>query len=52
LHRRPDPESAWQLIESLLTPAHLVCITGSFFLAAEMRQYAEPARRVALHGVA
>jgi dihydrofolate synthase/folylpolyglutamate synthase len=31
------PEMAWRQCRSLLTPQHLVCITGSFFLAAEMR---------------
>ncbi len=41
LHRRPDPQTAWQLVESLASPAHLVCITGSFFLAAEMRPLIE-----------
>lgn len=41
VHYRPTPETAWQLIASLMSPAHLVCITGSFFLAAEMRQFAE-----------
>jgi dihydrofolate synthase / folylpolyglutamate synthase len=34
----PDPASAWQLAHELATPEHLVCITGSFFLAAEMRR--------------
>jgi dihydrofolate synthase / folylpolyglutamate synthase len=41
LHFRPTPETAWQLVESLVSPEHLVCITGSFFLAAEMRQFAD-----------
>ncbi len=48
LHVRPDPGSAWQLIESLMSPAHLVCITGSFFLAGEARQHVEASRRVTL----
>jgi dihydrofolate synthase/folylpolyglutamate synthase len=48
LHVRPNPEAAWRLIESLASPAHLVCITGSFFLAAETRQYAESPGRVAM----
>ena len=48
LHLRPGPEAAWRLVESLATPAHLVCITGSFFLAAEARQYAESFGRVPL----
>jgi dihydrofolate synthase/folylpolyglutamate synthase len=48
LHVRPDPGSAWRLIESLVTPAHLVCITGSFFLAAEARQHVEASPCVTL----
>ena len=48
LHVRPNPEAAWRLSESLASPAHLVCITGSFFLAAETRQYAESPGRVAM----
>jgi dihydrofolate synthase/folylpolyglutamate synthase len=48
LHLRPNPEAAWRLIESLVSPAHLVCITGSFFLAAETRRYAESPGRVAM----
>jgi len=48
LHLRPSPETAWRLVESLVTPAHLVCITGSFFLAAEARQYAESFGRLPL----
>ncbi len=32
-----DPKTAWQQIRSLATANHLVCITGSFFLAAEIR---------------
>jgi dihydrofolate synthase/folylpolyglutamate synthase len=31
------PALAWQYCESIVTPQDLVCITGSFFLAAEMR---------------
>lgn len=30
-----DPASAWQRACELATPEHLVCITGSFFIAAE-----------------
>jgi dihydrofolate synthase/folylpolyglutamate synthase len=48
LHVRPTPEAAWRLIESLAAPTHLVCITGSFFLAAEARHFAESAGRVAI----
>jgi dihydrofolate synthase/folylpolyglutamate synthase len=34
---RETPDAAWQLCRSLVGPDDLVCITGSFFLAAEMR---------------
>ena len=51
LHVRPDPGSAWRLIESLVSPAHLVCITGSFFLAAEVRQHVEVSPCVTLQRV-
>jgi dihydrofolate synthase / folylpolyglutamate synthase len=32
-----NPAAAWNQVHELATPDHLVCITGSFFLAAEMR---------------
>lgn len=32
-----DPEAAWRAARSRLTPDHLACVTGSFFLAAELR---------------
>ena len=48
IHARPGPESAWRLIQSLATPTHLVCVTGSFFLAAEIRQHMESPRPVVL----
>ena len=32
------PASAWQYCETIVSPDDLVCITGSFFLAAEMRR--------------
>ena len=32
-----DAESAWQAARSQATPNDLICITGSFFLAAEMK---------------
>lgn len=38
----PSPRAAWQRIASLTTPSHLICVTGSFFLAAEIRQYLAP----------
>jgi dihydrofolate synthase/folylpolyglutamate synthase len=34
---RESPESAWNHVQSLVQPDDLICITGSFFLAAEMR---------------
>lgn len=33
----PDPAAAWNEILRLATPDDLVCVTGSFFIAAEMR---------------
>jgi dihydrofolate synthase/folylpolyglutamate synthase len=36
-HVCSDPATAWRLAQHLATPEHLVCITGSLFLAAEMR---------------
>ncbi|MGB6042521.1 MAG: folylpolyglutamate synthase/dihydrofolate synthase family protein [Pirellulales bacterium] len=32
-----DPVAAWQAVRQVITPDALVCITGSFFIAAEMR---------------
>jgi dihydrofolate synthase/folylpolyglutamate synthase len=32
-----DAASAWTAVQARLTPDHLVCIAGSFFIAAEMR---------------
>lgn len=32
-----EPQSAWQRARELAGPADLICITGSFFLAAELR---------------
>jgi dihydrofolate synthase/folylpolyglutamate synthase len=42
------PEAAWQRCQSIVTPEHLVCVTGSFFLAAEMRSLVAAARAVSL----
>jgi dihydrofolate synthase/folylpolyglutamate synthase len=42
-----DATSAWTAVQARLTPDDLVCIAGSFFIAAEMRaamRAAEPAR--------
>lgn len=33
-----DPAMAWQAARQQLSPEHLVCVTGSFFIAAEMRR--------------
>lgn len=33
----PEPSSAWQLAQTETGPDDLICITGSFFLAAELR---------------
>jgi dihydrofolate synthase/folylpolyglutamate synthase len=33
----PEPNAAWQRARALAEPADLICITGSFFLAAELR---------------
>ncbi len=48
LHLRPDPSSAWQLARALTTPAHVVCVAGSFFLAAEVREHLEASCQEAL----
>jgi dihydrofolate synthase/folylpolyglutamate synthase len=34
----PHPASAWEAMHQLATPADLICVTGSFFIAAEMRR--------------
>jgi dihydrofolate synthase/folylpolyglutamate synthase len=36
-HVAADPLAAWRLACERATRDHLICITGSFFLAAEMR---------------
>jgi len=33
----PNPASAWDAVRELANPEDLICITGSFFIAAEMR---------------
>jgi dihydrofolate synthase/folylpolyglutamate synthase len=40
LHEAEEPLAAWQLAHSLSGDDGLVCITGSFFLAAELRSAA------------
>lgn len=37
-HWAPDPASAWKLAQRFAGPADLICITGSFFVAAELRE--------------
>ncbi len=36
-----DPESAWKMVVTSATADDLICITGSFFIAAEMRSVIE-----------
>lgn len=42
LHAVVRPLAAWQLARAIARPADLICITGSFFLAAELRSHLEP----------
>ncbi len=37
-HVSLDPAAAWEMARQLASPDHLICVTGSFFLAAEMRR--------------
>lgn len=37
IHAALTPSEAWRVAESLAGPDDLICITGSFFLAAELR---------------
>jgi dihydrofolate synthase/folylpolyglutamate synthase len=37
VHIAADPQTAWRLAQSMAKPDHLLAITGSFFIAAEMR---------------
>ncbi|MBS0265232.1 MAG: bifunctional folylpolyglutamate synthase/dihydrofolate synthase [Planctomycetes bacterium] len=37
-HRTADAASAWKLARRLAAPTDLICATGSFFLAAELRE--------------
>jgi dihydrofolate synthase/folylpolyglutamate synthase len=34
----PGPPEAWNQVRSLATPDDLICVTGSVFIAAEMRE--------------
>ncbi len=36
-HTCTDPATAWRLAMQLAAPEHLICVAGSFFIAAEMR---------------
>jgi dihydrofolate synthase/folylpolyglutamate synthase len=38
LHVAADPPSAWKLARRLVGKPDLVCVTGSFFIAAELRE--------------
>ena len=35
-----DPHTAWRIAQQITSAESLICITGSFFIAAEMRQLA------------
>lgn len=50
LHVAADPAAAWKLARRLTGPDDLVCVTGSFFIAAELRELivSEPAAGVPL----
>jgi dihydrofolate synthase/folylpolyglutamate synthase len=37
----PDPPAAWRQARELATKDHLICVSGSFFLAAEIRHAIE-----------
>ena len=37
-HAAADPAAAWKLASRLAGPEDLICITGSFFIAAELRE--------------
>lgn len=38
VHCAADPMTAWKLARRCATPEDLICITGSFFIAAELRE--------------
>ena len=48
LHVCPDPPSAWQMVQTLASPQHFICVAGSFFLAAEIREYIEASGHAAV----
>ena len=41
VHLCESPAVAWQKCQAITAPDHLICVTGSFFLAAEMRPIIE-----------
>jgi folylpolyglutamate synthase/dihydropteroate synthase len=43
LQSRETPAAAWELAQRWAAPDELACITGSFFIAAEMRGLATAA---------
>ena len=38
VHVAPDAVAAWKLARRFATPVDLICVTGSFFIAAELRE--------------
>lgn len=36
--QEPNPQRAWQRVQATLHPQSLACVTGSFFIAAELRR--------------
>jgi len=44
LHTAATPAEAWSLARRLAGPDDTICITGSFFLAAELRPVVSPSR--------
>src|SRR6185369_8427576 len=38
VHRANDPAAAWKLAQRFAEPNDLICVTGSFFIAAEVRE--------------
>lgn len=48
VHVAGDPTSAWKLARRLAGAEDLICITGSFFIAAELRELIVDARGAAL----
>ncbi|MGE5194686.1 MAG: bifunctional folylpolyglutamate synthase/dihydrofolate synthase [Deltaproteobacteria bacterium] len=38
VHAAADPAAAWKLARRLANPEDLICVTGSFFIAAELRE--------------